>query len=52
MHLRIVFALEVVILGHCVWADSGGGGEDSGSGPPPPHIDSDRLVCALISCDL
>ena len=34
MHLRIVFALEVVILGHCVWADSGGG-EDSGSGPPP-----------------
>ena len=30
----------------------GGGGRGGGIEPPPPHIDSDRLVCALISCDL
>ena len=30
MHLRIVFALEVVILCHCVWVDSVGGGGEQG----------------------
>ena len=34
------------------WIHGGGGGGAGGSNLPPPHIDSDRLVCALISCDL
>ena len=36
-----LFALEVVILGHCAWADPEGGQRVK-----TPNIDSDRRVCA------